>query len=72
MKRNCRGFPGGSVVKNPPTNAGDWCLIPYPERSHMPAEQLSQLAIAIEPVLWRSWELQLLSQCATTAEPLCS
>ena len=31
MKRNCRGFPGGSVVKNLPTNAhqltGVWSLI---------------------------------------------
>ena len=24
----CKGFPGGSVVKNPPTNAGDASLIP--------------------------------------------
>ena len=23
-----KGFPGGSVVKNPPANAGDWGLIP--------------------------------------------
>ena len=23
-----RGFPGGSVVKNPPANAGDSCSIP--------------------------------------------
>ena len=25
------GFPGGSVVKNPPANAGDMGLIPGPE-----------------------------------------
>ena len=30
------GFPGGSVVKNPPANAGDEDLIPGPRRS--PAE----------------------------------
>ena len=30
-----RGFPGGSVVKNPPANAGDTGLIPGPGRSHM-------------------------------------
>ena len=30
------GFPGGSVVKNPPANAGDTDSIPDPERSHMP------------------------------------
>ena len=29
------GFPGGSVVKNPP-NAGDTGLIADPGRSHMP------------------------------------
>ena len=27
------GFPGGSVVKNPPANAGDLGLIPGLERS---------------------------------------
>ena len=27
------GFPGGSVVKNPPANAGDSGLIPGLERS---------------------------------------
>ena len=30
------GFPGGSVVKNPPANAGDTSSIPGPGRSHMP------------------------------------
>ena len=30
------GFPGGSVVKNTPANAGDTCSIPGPGRSHMP------------------------------------
>ena len=30
------GFPGSSVVKNPPANAGDTGLIPDPGRSHMP------------------------------------
>ena len=29
------GFPGGSVVKNLPDNAGDEGLIPDPGRSHM-------------------------------------
>ena len=27
------GFPGGSVIKNPPANAGDVSLIPESERS---------------------------------------
>ena len=30
------GFPGGSVVKNPPANAGDMGSIPGPGGSHMP------------------------------------
>ena len=29
-------FPGGSVVKNPPANAGDMGSSPGPGRSHMP------------------------------------
>ena len=29
------GFPGGSVVKNPPANVGDMVRIPGPGRSHM-------------------------------------
>ena len=28
-----KGFPGGSVVKNVPANAGDWGLIPGSRRS---------------------------------------
>ena len=28
-------FPGGSVDKNPPANAGDMGLIPGPGRSHV-------------------------------------
>ena len=31
-----RDFPGGAVVKKQPANAGDTCLSPGPERSHMP------------------------------------
>ena len=31
-----RGFPGGTVVKNLPANAGDTGLSPGPGRSHMP------------------------------------
>ena len=31
-----RGFPGGSVVMNPPANAGDTGSIPGPRRSHRP------------------------------------
>ena len=31
-----RGFPAGSVVKNPLAKAGDMGLIPGPGRPHMP------------------------------------
>ena len=31
-----RGFPGGTVVKNPPANIRDTGLSPAPGRSHMP------------------------------------
>ena len=34
-KQPTRGLPGGSVVKNPPVNAGDMGLIPDSGRSHM-------------------------------------
>ena len=30
------GFPGGTVVKNPPANAEDTGSNPCPRRSHMP------------------------------------
>ena len=30
------GFSGGTVVKNPPANAGDTGSSPGPGRSHMP------------------------------------
>ena len=31
-----QGFPGGTVVKNPPAHAEDTGLSPGPGRSHMP------------------------------------
>ena len=36
VKKELLGFPGGSVVKNAPANAGDTGLIPDLGRSHMP------------------------------------
>ena len=35
-RKGIEGFPGGTVVKNPPTNAGDTGLRPGLGRSHMP------------------------------------
>ena len=34
-KKTDEDFPGGSVVENPPANAGDTGLIPDLVRSHM-------------------------------------
>ena len=36
FKKEAGDFPGGTVVKNPPANAGDTGSIPGPGRSHMP------------------------------------
>ena len=33
--KDVQGFPGGTVVKNPPANAGDTGSSPGPGRSHM-------------------------------------
>ena len=35
LKSELKDFPGGSVVQNPPANAGDTGSIPDPGRSHM-------------------------------------
>ena len=37
-KKKKEGFPGGSVLKNLPANAGHMGLIPGPGRSHMPRD----------------------------------
>ena len=55
-KIQLRGFPGGSVVKNPPANAEDTGLIPGPGRSHVPSNNLAHA-------------LQLLSLGSTAWEP---
>ena len=60
------GFPGGSVVKKKPANAGDMSSIPGPGRSHLPwsneahepqllslcsrSQELQQSLSALEPV----------------------
>ena len=36
LEQTARGFPGGTVLKNPPANAGDTGSSPGPGRSHMP------------------------------------
>ena len=63
------GFPGGSMVKNPPVNAGDNGLIPGVGRSHIHWSSEARV-----PQLLRlcsgAWELQLLSPRAAITKVL--
>ena len=43
-----RDFPGGPMVKNPPTSAGNMGSVPGLGRFHMPAGQLSPCATTTE------------------------
>ena len=52
QKSASRGFSDGSVVENPPVNAGDSGSIPDSGKSPQAAEQLSPRVTAIEPVLY--------------------
>ena len=54
------GFPGGTVVKNPPANAGDTGSSPGLGRSHMPWSNYAR-----EPPLLR---LRVWSLCSVTRE----
>ena len=68
--QKCRGqdFPGGPVVKYPPSNAGDAGLIPgWGTKIPHAAGQLSTHATTTEPN-----SLQLESPHAVTIEPTCS
>ena len=56
VKCGGRDFPGGAVVNNPPTNAGDTGLSPGPGRSHMPWSNQARVP-------------QLLSLCSRAREP---
>ena len=47
IETESRGFPGGSMVKNPPANAGDTDLTPGLGRSQMPRD--NYWACALEP-----------------------
>ena len=66
-RENYRGFLGGSVVKNPPTNAGDMVSIPVPRQFHMPWSSYTCEPRLVSLCL-RPWEPQLLTSCATTTE----
>ena len=68
IKRNQGvGFPGNSVVKNLPANAGDMDLIPGRGRFHM--LQSNQVHVPqLMSLCSRAQERQRLSPCAATAE----
>ena len=61
------GFPGGTVVKNPPANAGDTGSSPGPGRSHM-LRSSSARAPQLLSLRSRAREPPLLSPRATTTE----
>ena len=66
-KNICRGFPGGTVVKNLPANARDTGSSPGPIRSHMPQSNWAR-APQLLSLCSRAREPQPLSPCATTTE----
>ena len=68
ISNNGRGFPGGSVVKDPPANAGNTGLTSGLGRSHMPAEQLSPCAATTEPEYTNTEVLAPWTTCSTTRE----
>ena len=63
------GFPGGSVVKNPPANARDTALIPYLGGSHMPRSN-SAHALQLLSLCFRARELKLLKPRCPRAHAL--
>ena len=60
-------FPGGTVVKNPPANAGDTGSSPGPEGSHMPRSGWARVPQLLS-LRSGAREPQLLSPRATTTE----
>ena len=64
-----RDFPGGTMVKNPPANAGDKGSSPGPRRSHRPRSNETR-APQLLSLRSRGCEPQLLSLWATTTEPV--
>ena len=61
------GFPGNSVVKNPPANAEDKGSIPDPGRSHMPRGNKAHVPQLLSQCS-RAWELEAMSPHAATME----
>ena len=68
-----RDFPGGPVVKNPPSNTLDTGLIPgWGTKIPHATGQLSPCAATTEPTRSRAREPQLESSHAATTEHACS
>ena len=66
-------FPGGPVVKNPPSNAGDAGSIPgWGTKIPHAAGQLSPCAATTKPVRYRAQELQLERSLRTATKTQCS
>ena len=67
-----RGFPGGSVVKNPPASARDAGLIPDLGRCHMPwatkPVHHSSWAFVLGPGSHSYWSLHALQPVLPTAD----
>ena len=66
-KKKWRDLPGGTVVKNPPANAGDAGSSPGLGRSHMPRSNEAR-APQLLSLSSRAREPQLLSPHATATE----
>ena len=66
-KKQCEGFPGGSVVMNPPARAGDMSSIPDLGQSHIPWNNLDG-APQLLSLYSRTWEPQPFNPCATAAK----
>ena len=67
MKFRFLVFPGGSLLKNLPANAGDTGSIPGPGSSHMPQSN-EACAPQLLTLCSRAPEPQPLSPCATATE----
>ena len=61
------GFPGGSVVKNPPANTGDTSFIPSLGRFLMPRNNEGRVSQVLS-LSTGARESQPLNPCVTTTE----
>ena len=59
LKKKKLGFSGGSVVKNPPVNAGDMGSTPDPWSSHMSWSNWAHAPQPEKPPQWEGYVPQL-------------